>query len=331
MLVKVENLLKKDRMKSVQLVLAILILQGFFFSCTPAIGLSPESDYANQRSFSIPVSGLPNVGNSCYMNASLQCLFRIPEIARLIKSIPEDTQKASFLCQCNAIVAAAGKRNDEAVLFGVTELFEQVNEGLFNNLDNQQEDALDFFIRLIDSTPSLKPLFQFSLNTTIRCTQCNKILRSANQTMLDLPLDAFQSKTIDGISCSHCSCANVKANKTLKLNNYPPYLLVDCDQICGENSSASMSSFNSNQSSFSGYELIGIVLHAGTKQAGHFIAYVKEFSSGQWSLCDDMHVSKLSNHIAQKQAALSPEQNQHFLFSPRLFLYAKQQEEIFSN
>ncbi len=311
-------------MKSGQLVLAVSILQYFFFSCTPTLGLAQKSEYTSQKSFTIPVNGLPNIGNSCYMNSTLQCLFQIPEIARLIKATPEDTQKASFLCQCNAIVEALERKDNEAVLIGVTELFEQVNEDLFNNLDNQQEDALDFLLRLIDSVPSLQSLFCFSLNTTICCTRCNKVLRSANQTMYDLPLGAFQPQTINGMSCSYCSCSNVEGNKELKLNNYPPYLLVDCEQICGENNTATMSSFNSNQSSFPGYELIGIVLHAGTKQIGHFIAYVKELSSGKWCLCDDMHVLKLSNRIAQQQANLTPEKNHQIFFSPRLFLYAKQ-------
>ncbi|MCK5632343.1 ubiquitin carboxyl-terminal hydrolase [bacterium] len=278
---------------------------------------------ANQKSFCIPVGGLPNVGNSCYMNASLQCLFRIPEVAHLIKSTINDKQDVSFLCQCKEVVEATKRNDNEAVLIRITELFEQVNERLFNNQDKQQEDALDFLIRLIDDIPALQSLFCFSLNTTISCTQCSKVLRSANQIISDLPLDAFQPKTIDGIFCSHCSCSYVTAKKELKLNNYPPYLLVDCEQICGENSSALMSSSNSNQSNFSGYELIGIVLHEGTKQMGHFVAFVKEFSSGQWYLCDDAYVSKLSCRIAQKQASFALKHNQNFPFSPRFFLYAK--------
>lgn len=292
-------------MKSFWLIATLLLLPNYF--CTAGTSIEPTP--TNQATFPIPVCGLPNVGNSCYMNASLQCLFRIPEIACLVQTASSDDL---FLWQCKKIINAQEKTGAaEAIFINTAELFDQVNRQLFHSFDKQQEDALEFIVRFIESTPSFQPLFGISLNTTIYCTQCNKILRSANQTIYDLRLDALKPQIISGMLCPNCS--HTSARKELKLNNYPPYLLVDCKN--NKYASTHIEYFDLNDSSFPGYTLIGAVLHAGTEQCGHYIASVKELSTQQWYLCNDINVINIGHKPTQ--------QNKHSIFLPRLLLYAK--------
>ncbi len=307
------SVLKEDKVRLRQFVFTLFVVMYPFFLCVKVLAGSQAIVLPKK---SISVSGLPNVGGSCYMNASLQCLFRIPEFACFIESAKKDKKESPLLWRCKQLVGiVADRREIEVVWAAATELFQCMNKQLFNKFDDQQEDAFDFFVRLIDRVQLFQHLFRFSINTTIYCTQCNNVLRSANQIMYDLPLNAFQPQIINNICCSYCCCFDAKAKKEVTLNSYPPYLLVDCEPMYGASKSIIADDFYSEQLSFFGYDLIGIVLHAGTKLTGHFIAYVKDVLSGQWYLCDDMYVLKQGN--------LTRKWFKQFLFVPRFFLYKK--------
>ncbi|MCK5633220.1 hypothetical protein KAH94_05690 [bacterium] len=293
-------------MKSVQLLLAIFFLQNFFFSSSLSIETTQKPQ---QKTYSVSINKLPNLGNNCYMNAALQCLFQIPEIATFIHTSKNKKQNNFFLYQCKKILDAFEKNDIKRVRKKINKLFNQVDQYFFDG-DKQQQDVLEFITQLIDNYQLLQPLFSLSLNTSIVCTQCNELIQSANQTIYDVSLHDLEPTAIDNILCHQC-CFCVKAHKTSRFNNHPPYLLIDCQS-------------DFLQLPIAGYQLIGIVLHAGTNKIGHYIAFVKESSTKKWYLCDDMCVFKLGNNIEKKKTYLIPKENQLIPFCPRMLLYAKQ-------
>ena len=284
-------------MKSVRLFLVVVFLNFF-------------SSYA----FVNQICGLPNIGNNCYLNASLQCLFQIPEVISSINLATKGEQGSLFFCK--KLIDVFKRYNEEEVLAEIIELCEHTNTCFFNGSDEQQ-DAFEFFFKLIDSTPLLQTLFSFAFNTKIICTNCSAVLRSVNQTKYDLSPRIFQRCITNMDFCPNCLLSNIKVSKEIALNNFPPYLLIDCERICDGNVFVVMNKLNLIRLGDSHYKLIGAILHTGSSKEGHYIACVKEAATSQWYLCDDMNIYKLSDFC-------EAEYEQFAVFSPRFFLYAKQ-------
>ena len=293
-------------MKSVRFFLFVFLLQFLSFSFV----------------FSSPVFGLPNFGNSCYMNASLQCILQIPEVAQFIESRERINDNEPFYSLCRSVLNAS-KKNSGELTAKTLDLFRWTGSRFFSGSDEQQ-DALEFFVKLIDSMPLLRSLFSFSLNVKFTCAGCNAILESVNQRMYDIPLDIFPPDLVDDVLCPNCSLSSTKAYKSCKLNSYPPYLLFDCEKMCGISAFIIMNKLSKISIDKSNYELISVVLHAGSNKEGHYISCVKEFSTGEWYLCDDMKICKLSNLTKE-------EYDKYCMFSPRILLYTnkKLQKGVF--
>jgi len=296
-------------MKRLRIILVVLLLQIL--------------QYSFAGDYNIPVRGLPNLGSSCYMNSVLQCLFQVPEFAQLVKE--KAIHDVPFLDECRNVLDALDKNDNEEVLAATTQLFEQISECLFDGSDEQQ-DALDLFVYIVSNIPELQPLFCLSLNTKISCAECNTILKSANQTIYDLPLDTFASQIVKGINCPECEISQTTACKKSKINNLPQYILVNCDQLYGQNGTNALKNLQDIQSKLSDYELVGTILYAGNKENGHYIAQIRENSTRDWHLCNDMHIVKFENLATKKQENEVSDKNNLVAFLPRILFYSKKQQ-----
>jgi ubiquitin carboxyl-terminal hydrolase 47 len=46
------------------------------------------------------------------------------------------------------------------------------------------------------------------------------------------------------------------------------------------------------------YELFSIMIHSGSAAGGHYYAYIKSFTDGQWYSFNDQQVSKVKRKIS---------------------------------
>lgn len=163
--------------------------------------------------------------------------------------------------------------------------------------------------------------FAGKLNSTLHCKDCGES-RSTVDPMLDLSLEIKGMNDIHSAlkkftnledleelySCVHCK-KKTKVSKQLKIAKLPPILTIQLkrfEHFNGQGSKIdshvqiplvlSMEDYVTEKSSMLGnggtYQLFGIVVHIGSVNTGHYIAYVKK--DGMWFKFDDSTVTRVT-------------------------------------
>lgn len=288
----------------------------------------------------ITITGLPNVGDSCYLNASLQCLFQIPEIVRSIQTI-EEKKDCLFLQSCKHIINDL-KTDQKNLVSYLRDLSHAINISYFSNSPNQQQDAYEFLLRLIDTIPVFQSLFRFSWENKIVCEHCKHILKLARQSLNSLSLPILREETslqnlinnyfkrtfIGSMPCTNCLGSNAKIYKKVRVNSYPPYCLIKCGHVEMQNKSIEFPITNLTfpEDNSPTYFLIGVIFYTGNSQQGHYISCVKQGDTNEWYLCDDNKVLNLTKFIPEGIELLG-RQGKCSIFSPYIFVYAKKNKE----
>lgn len=204
-------------------------------------------------------AGLQNLGNSCFMNATLQCLAYTPALAQLLCEANHSKQckSRSFCALC------AMERLVPSLLLGGKQTV--IPRKLFRNLPaindlltpGCQEDAHEFIQSLLDrletafdasapaSTPKpmnpIRKLFTGATKTSIECVKCRRVSVTEepfcclsleiDKSNVDLceALEIFTRDELlrgdDKYSCGHCQRKCV-AHKRLTLSKLPPVLVL---------------------------------------------------------------------------------------------------------
>lgn len=92
--------------------------------------------------------GFPNIGDSCYMNATLQMLFRIPEIISLIDRAPKENNK--FLQELQALALCRTSPSWEMLVNLRTEIFNKAGNGVLTKGEFAKQDAHEFLVFILD-------------------------------------------------------------------------------------------------------------------------------------------------------------------------------------
>jgi len=126
---------------------------------------SSTNFFLNSDPSAIPVAGIDNVGNSCYINASLQILFLVAEIA---KSIDRNLDQVWILL-------AKKEKVTKDIIYPLIQKFISSKKNSFIN--GRMEDAAEFIFYFImdfcSKSVHISNLFQFYWTEKVSCQNCS--------------------------------------------------------------------------------------------------------------------------------------------------------------
>jgi ubiquitin C-terminal hydrolase len=278
------------------------------------------------RSVLVRTLPLVNVGSTCFANATLQCLFQLPAVQRLVLGLgdsatwkaahPRLTQQSiDFIAQYqHMVVALQAWTSTEA--FAPTAFCTAMRTRVFGG-EGGMQDALQFFAAFAEDVRELcyKTPFDTRVVSTVTCGSCGGVVENTeNQTFLALPiaggtldvcLKQYQAaEPLARYRCRSCGRQDTSA-RALKVTSLPTVLVLQLKRYSGTTAITKITTPVSfplvlNQANFYqgdekaagvAYDLVGMVNHNGSFAGGHYTAYVKNSGDSTWRFCDDATIA----------------------------------------
>ncbi|AYV76266.1 MAG: ubiquitin carboxyl-terminal hydrolase 2 [Terrestrivirus sp.] len=249
------------------------------------------------------IVGLKNLGNTCYMNASLQCL-------RNIKSFREhifDENKNNLNGNNNKLIKSYYKFVHNIwepamnkTVMSPADIKNEFGKYKRNFSGFGQQDAQEFIIYLLDAIHEntknenkqsiISELFVGKYKSTVVCGNCEHSSITYEDFMfLSLPVTENLEKSLSMFSahddldnnnkykCEKCKHESI-ATKMMQIHKMPNVLIVylkrfNVHKKIDNYMDAPLTYINNNDGNT--YELTGIVNHFGTKHGGHYTAYIR--------------------------------------------------------
>jgi ubiquitin C-terminal hydrolase len=236
--------------------------------------------------------GLRNKNGSCWINAALQAVFRIPELQKRFTDGEEDSKNPVEMC----LSEIWGSRGDE----GLRDFYECVRtthmpagEGI-----GDSHELIEF---LSDKVPFLDKLMRFKIANKIQCNNCDysdirpdsltefSIAPSIKKmTASDAIGESVRPFTIADWTCEKCSKKG--CTKQLLLAEFPQVMVFHQTSVNTSVSYTPVLVVNKIR-----YALLSVVCFTG----GHWFTWGRNMPPGQpWYRFDDAHVQSFAgNHF----------------------------------
>ena len=250
-------------------------------------------------------SGLRNMGNSCYLNAVVQCLAVIgrkmsyrggnPVLAELSALVNRLWEQKGGVITPSRLKRAVGKA-----------------DSLFNN--SQPQDAHEVLACLLSSVENtyLGQRISGKSCSTVQCGNCSYVSQTEqpfkwisvpfgtdgmSEVVPDM-LDRYHTEEMisadDGWRCGGCGMMSA-AVKRLEIRDLPDVLILHLKRF--DYADGQMHKVENEvgvptdmQVSDEGYTLVAMVMHSGSQLTGHYVA--KIYTDDGWFLVDDHRVKK---------------------------------------
>ena len=250
------------------------------------------------------ITGLQNMGNTCFINSSLQLLLNCPLLVnQIIESDNENLKKYK-----QTFEDYFRKTTNTLGPYILYKRYQKLNS---NYVGISQEDAHEYLTFIIDDIDELskdidiKNLFRISLISKVNCEECNNFSKVIiSEKMLSLSINncenlddcfkkLYKKESLDNDNKWFCDKCNKKvcSNKEIYIDKISKYLIICLNRFIFDKNNIIKNNNNIlfSKNIFTNYELIGIIYHMGTINGGHYICSVTR-DGQQWFLIDDTNI-----------------------------------------
>jgi ubiquitin C-terminal hydrolase len=248
--------------------------------------------------------GLNNYGGSCWLNACLQSILRLPEIKERYNTVETDKTLNSVDKSLSKIWKSKGSDGLKDLFNAISEtnVSESGSKPAYEMLAGKSVgDSNEAFVYLCDKLPFLDLLCRYTFVERLECS-CGfqqerpdshvqfQLYPSKDTSLIQCISDVVKKETLDSWKCDKCSQRG-SATKEIVMKSFPKILtfkIVSDKKV----THSDILVINSHR-----YQLLGITSFNG----GHWWAFAKDPS---WVLYDDTRVRELqSNEVPSSQNA----------------------------
>lgn len=229
--------------------------------------------------------GLRNQRGSCWINAALQGVFRIPDLQERFKNDEIDSKNEVESC----LSEIWGSKGDE----GLKQFYECVKKKVEMPAGEGIGDSHELIDFLCDKVPFLDKLLRFKIANHIRCNSCSysdvkydSLLEFSiapskpHQSISDVIVETVKPYVIDDWKCETCSKKG--CTKQFLVGSFPQVLMFHQTSVDTSVSYPPILSVNKIQ-----YALISVVCFS----SGHWYTFGRDLPpGGPWYELNDMHV-----------------------------------------
>lgn len=276
--------------------------------------------------------GLENLGATCYVNSGLQQIFNIESLRNFIVS------KNDFIDQSMQSLHKLFSQ----MLFSQRKFIDMHSfASQWTGWDGacidprEQQDVNDFLMLLfskLEVYPDIYSLFSGETEMQFTNVNTNEIVSTQKTTFSTFPLIVLGQKTIqDSMKIANIpeiienykvddNSPSIRVKSTNVINSLPPYLFVQLKRF--DYSIETQTRIKIDQRyefefefdfkdyvNFSGetrFKLIGVILHQGDVDVGHYISYTK-VEDNKWLCLNDTSVTIVSDNIMMNNTYGNPE------------------------
>lgn len=228
--------------------------------------------------------GLRNQRGSCWVNAALQAVYRIPDLQQRFHDGKQDTTNPVEVC-LHQIWESSGEQGLKDLYACVNTTLMPAGEGI-----GDSHELLEF---LCDKVPFLDRLFRFKVAHNVACSNC-AYKESRRESMVEFPIvpsrpkqsaseaivEACRPVTIPDWTCEKCKKNG--CTKQFLMGTFPQIMTFHVTSIKSTVTYSSVLALNGIN-----YALFAVICFDG----GHWWTYGRDLPPGKpWACYNDAHV-----------------------------------------
>lgn len=306
-----------------------LILQQELVRCNEErLKEAPKTNMLVDR---IVGAGMINAGNTCFINATLQSLFRLPSFKDVIKSYKSNQKWCTQGNEC--VMCALAKSYKQSLghsPFQPTSIISKLNYICERMNVGKQQDAHEFLRYLLESMgsscsnnfngpTSINKLFEGHMSTNLKCNACGNVSKTSSSfedicvdieksESISQSLDAyFASEKLNDFKCD--SCKEICTTKKYSIQSPPKSLCVQVNRFTYQGKlnklitidpriSLSKYSTQEGEETSWNYRLVSMINHIGdNRNCGHYTAICLSEDKKFYKFDDDKVDSMLPEDV----------------------------------